>query len=102
MPAFPENLIDAAARCGLIEADEAARLRGDLRERRLADPLEAITRACRAPPSALYRALAEARGLPFLDGAALDAPAALLARVPELVVRRKRVLPLAEEADRIL
>ncbi len=97
MPLALDTLVDAALKGGLIEPPAAARLQTEARLRRGADPVDAITRAARCPASALYRALAEARGLRFVDALTLVPAPGLAGRVPETLLRRRLVLPYADE-----
>lgn len=96
-----EQLIDAAVRQRLIEAETLAHLRTEARRKRV-DLLEAITAHYRLPMAALYRAVAEMRGLEFVDPARFNPPKELLKKIPQALLRRKALLPLAEDAEGIL
>ncbi|MGE0707503.1 MAG: GspE/PulE family protein [Planctomycetota bacterium] len=90
------RLLHAAREVGLLGETEP--LLAEAR-RAGADPLALASERARLPREAFFRALAETRGLPFLDGDALDPSPALLARVPARLLTRKQVLPLRLEAD---
>ena len=93
-----EQLLDAAVTCGLVDAEAADRLQSTAR-RQGADLLDLVTTHGRFPVAALYRALAAARDLPFVDleGAVWSQP--LVRRVPESLMVRHQVLPIAQESD---
>jgi len=96
-----EQLIDAAVRQRLIEADTLAHLRVEARRKRV-DLLDAVTAHYRLPVAALYRAVAELRGLPFVDTTGLTPPPELLKKIPQALLRRKAILPLSENSEGIL
>lgn len=110
--AITENtLIEAGVQIGLIDAGSLRELRLQARRERL-PLLEVLARAGRFPESALYQALADLQGLPFLQPAELQADPEvlpLLAKVlrpqrPMLPVRRAdgaRLLVLADPDDRL-
>ena len=56
----------------------------------------------RLPLSALYRAVADERGLPFVDFANVAPDTTLLKGLPETLVRRRMILPVIEEDGRVL
>ncbi|MBS3965067.1 MAG: type II/IV secretion system protein [Methylomonas sp.] len=88
-----EHLIDVGLRSGLIDAALLERLR--LEARRLRLPLLGMVQAhYRFPLSALYRALAEQQGLPYLDLHGMTVNAVLLKKMPPSLVQRKPLLPL--------
>lgn len=88
-----EQLIEAALRQKLIEADTLNSLRTDARRKRI-DLLDAVTAHYRFPVASLYRAAAEMRGLKYVDYAQILPDAELLKKVPQTLVRRKGVLPI--------
>lgn len=88
-----EQLIEAALRQKLIEADTLNYLRTDARRKRI-DLLDAVTAHYRFPVASLYRAAAEMRGLKFVDYAQITPDAELLKKIPQSLVRRKGVLPI--------
>jgi type II secretory ATPase GspE/PulE/Tfp pilus assembly ATPase PilB-like protein len=95
-----EQLIDAGMRSGLIEPAGLEPLQ--LEARRLRLPLLSLVQArYRFPLSALYRAVAEQRGLAYVDLNTLTADAALLKKIPANLVRRKGMLPVSD-GDRAL
>ncbi len=88
-----EQLIEAGLKQKLIEADVLNQLRTESRRKRI-DILDAIMAHYRLPISALYRAVAEMRGLKFVDYAQAKPDAELLKKIPQALVRRKGLLPL--------
>ncbi|RMH37662.1 MAG: type II/IV secretion system protein [Nitrospirae bacterium] len=95
MPVSSAQLIDAAIERGLIDADTVAQLRIQARRDR-SDLLDLITTHYRFPLSTLYRALAESRGLPFVDPTMLTPPEELVRRIPRTLLQRRHLLPIEE------
>jgi len=91
-----EQLIEAALKQKLIEADTLNHLRTDARRKRI-DLLDAVTAHYRFPVASLYRAAAEMRGLKFVDYAQISPDTELLKKIPQTLVRRKGVLPITLE-----
>jgi type II secretory ATPase GspE/PulE/Tfp pilus assembly ATPase PilB-like protein len=90
-----EQLIDAGMRSGLIERPVLEGLRLEARRQRL--PLLGMVQArYRFPVSALYRAVAEQRGVAYVDLNALTVDTALLKKIPASLVRRKQLLPVTD------
>jgi type II secretory ATPase GspE/PulE/Tfp pilus assembly ATPase PilB-like protein len=86
-------LIEAGVEAGLIDADTVAALRVKARRERI-DLLDAVVLHGRFPLAALYQALAELRGLPFLRGGELVADRDSLRRVSPGLLQRRRCLPV--------
>ncbi|GIW79814.1 MAG: hypothetical protein KatS3mg105_1621 [Gemmatales bacterium] len=95
------ELVEAAVSSGLIDADSVAKLRVEARRRR-EDLLDTLTRYGRFPLAAVYRAFAESRQLPFVDLGITPPVADLIKRIPESLLRKHRVLPVAVDEDGIL
>jgi type IV pilus assembly protein PilB len=95
------TLINAGVEAGLIDADTVAELRVMARRER-ADLLDVITLHGRFPVAALYQALAELKGLPFLSGRDLRVDEALLRRIPSTLLQRRRCLPVRGPGDEYL
>lgn len=90
-----EQLLDAGLRCGLVEPQVLERLRLEARRQRL--PLLGMVQAhYRFPLAALYRAVAERFGMPYLDAQPLAVEQALLKKIPPSLVQRKLLLPLRD------
>jgi type II secretory ATPase GspE/PulE/Tfp pilus assembly ATPase PilB-like protein len=90
-----EQLLEAGMRSGLIEAPVLERLRMEARRSRL--PLLGLVQAhYRFPVSALYRAVAEQRGLDYVDLTRVVIDGAALKKIPPSLVRRKLVLPVVD------
>lgn len=87
-------LIDAGVQAGLVDPGDLEKLRLQARRDRV-KLIELLTHQQRFPVSALYRALAELRGMPFVGANELDADLAVLRRVPAGIVRRRRFLPVS-------
>lgn len=100
MAVNPVQLIDAAVEQGLINTEDISRLRVKARRERI-DIIDALTTFGRFPVSVLYRALAEARGLPFFEPDDISVPPDLLKRLPEALIRRRLILPLGEEGGAV-
>lgn len=96
-----EHLLDAALRKGLIEHDVLTTLRTEARKQRV-DVLDAVAAYYRFPRSALYRAAAEVRGIEFVDPSLATPLADMLRKIPQSLMRRKRLLPLPEGEDAIV
>lgn len=96
-----EQLIEAGLKQRLIEANVLNQLRTESRRKRI-DILDAITAHYRLPASALYRAVAEMRGLKFVDYAQAKPDAELLKKIPQALVRRKGLLPLLHDEPGVL
>ncbi len=95
------RLLRAASVAGLLaEASPEAILAEARRSGR--DALDVATAQARLPREAFYRALAQERGLPFLEPDRLQADPALLARAPARLLLRKQVLPLRREGEAVL
>jgi type IV pilus assembly protein PilB len=92
------TLINAGLEAGLIDAETVAELRVKAR-REHSDLLETITLHERFPLAALYQALAELKGLPYLGSRDLLVDEALFRRIPPSLLQRRRVLPVRGRGD---
>lgn len=90
-------LLQAGLRAGLYDEAELARLR-PLARARQSLLSELLCRERRFPPSALYRALAQARGLPYRPARELAVDEAVLRKLPHGLVARCRVVPARPSA----
>lgn len=96
-----EQLIEAGVRGGLIERHVLERLRIEARRQRL--PLLGIVQArYRFPLSALYRAVAEQRGIAYVDLNLLPIDSDSLKKLPPSLVRRKLLLPVVDREQALL
>ncbi|THF62683.1 GspE/PulE family protein [Pseudothauera rhizosphaerae] len=86
-------LINAGLQAGLFDAELVARLRPLARSQRMT-LLDALTRELRMPAAALWHALAEARGLPFVRLADAAPAGDLIARMPPALLQNHRMLPM--------
>ncbi len=97
--AVNENLlIDAAIRIGLVRDEDVKSLRLQAKRERL-PLLEVVTRAGRFPEEALYQALADLRGIPFMRPAQLVADTEALMMLPHAVRQHRLMLPIRRDDD---
>lgn len=102
MPANENTLLEAGVRLGLVPAESVPRLRLEAKRERVG-LVEAATRAGRFPEVALYRALADVRGLPFLRKEELKADSEVLALAPRRLWQTRAMLPVrAADGARLL
>lgn len=92
------ELADAAVAAELIGREDLAALPGWERLP-LPDFVEGVTGRGRFPPAALYRAVAERRGLDYVDCEAADPALDEIRRLPQVLLRRGLVLPVRSAAD---
>jgi type IV pilus assembly protein PilB len=96
------TLINAGVLVGLLTAEAVAKLRLQAKRERLG-LVEVATRAGRFPEAALYQALADIRGIPFLQQAELKADHEVLAMLPRQTRQQRLMLPVrVEEGSRLL
>lgn len=96
------TLLDAGIEVGLLAAESLPELRLQAKRERLR-LLEVATRAGRFPVAALYQALADVRGLPFLQPGDLQADAEALALLPRSARQQRLLLPLrGKDGSRLL
>jgi len=88
------ELADAALAARLIAKERLLALPG---RDRLGVPefVDAVTSSGRFPPAALYRAVAEARGIAYVDCDAFEAALDLVRLLPRVLLRRGLVLPVS-------
>ncbi len=101
MPVTETTLIDAGVASGLLDAETLPTLRLQARRERIR-LLEAVTRAGRFPEAALYQALAQQRGMPFLLPKDLVAVQELLQKLPANVLQRRPMLPVRRDGQYLL
>jgi type II secretory ATPase GspE/PulE/Tfp pilus assembly ATPase PilB-like protein len=87
------TLIDAGLRVGLLTADSLNELRLQAKRERLR-LLEMVTRAGRFPAAALYRALADVRGIPFLQPSELKADTHAAGLLSGRILLQRLMLPV--------
>jgi type IV pilus assembly protein PilB len=93
MAASETTLLEAGLKVGLLTPDALGELRLRAKRERLR-LVEMVTRTGRFPVAALYRALADVRGLPFLQPSELRADPAATALVPARVLLQRLMLPV--------
>jgi len=101
MAIAPAQLINAAVEKGLIDRDAVTKLRVESR-RQKEDLMDTILNYGQFPLSSLYRAYAETRQIPFIELNQEKALERCLKKLPENIVRRRLVLPIGEEEDKIV
>ncbi len=95
------TLIEAGIRVGLLSVEGVQKLRLEAKRERLG-LVEAVTRAGRFPEAALYQALADVRGIPFLPASKLTPDLEVLEQLPRQM-RQRLVLPVrAADGSRLL
>jgi type IV pilus assembly protein PilB len=97
MPVLEGTLINAALQAGLVDASTVSRLRPLARAQRVG-LVEAIGRELRLPPVAFWQALAQQRGLPWLELARTQVAEAALRRIPAVLLQKHAMVPVRDEA----
>ncbi len=100
MAIVSQTVLNASVRAGIIDSEMAAKIRQEVREKEL-DPIEAISSRGRIPVSAIYRAVAEDKGIPYYNGESLNPQPELLKKIPSSLIQRKLILPVVETTDEI-
>ncbi|MCA9773618.1 MAG: type II/IV secretion system protein [Myxococcales bacterium] len=95
------QLIEAAVAGHLVDQQTVDQLRAVARRRR-SDLLEEVVNHARVPVAAIYRAYAEQRGMAFVDPMTSTIDGELLSGLPETLLRRRHVLPVARENGHVL
>jgi len=96
MPITDEQLVDVAVKRGLITAETVMALRLKARRDRIG-LLDAVTSYGRFPVSTLYRALADLRGLQFMNLNEMPDSSEFHRRLPPAIFQFIDVLPVHEE-----
>ena len=96
-----DQLIDAGVRRGLLDSEVVTRLRIEARRDRV-DVLDALAAHYRFPVASLYQALAELRGLPYVQPVFERLPMDLIRKLPQALVQRKLVLPVEKHEDSVV
>lgn len=95
MPIATDELADAAAGLELIDVQEVQDLRRSA-GRGTGRFVDALAERCRVSRGTLYAAVAERRGLPFLDPALSEVDGQLVNKLSAALVRRRQVLPIVD------
>lgn len=101
MPVTEAILLNAGVKAGLFKADELNDLRVDARRERI-KLVDAVTRARRIPVSAMYRALADVRGLKFYGPRDLAPDTELLQKLSSSLMLRRQFFPMRDETGKIV
>jgi len=88
-----DELVRAAVAIDLIDAPTAQSLRQTAR-RQGASLLDLVTTRGRFPAAAMYQAIAEVRGLPYVNADTAEPATELIERLPSPLLRRCGVLPV--------
>ena len=94
------TVLDASIRAGIFDPNMAVKVRQDVEKKGL-DPIEAISYRGRIPVSSIYQAVAEDKGISYFNRERLNPLPELIKRIPAALIRRKQILPVIEEKDRI-
>lgn len=97
-----EQLLDAALRQQMIELDTLSQLRHDARRKRI-DILDAVCANYRLPISSFYRAVAESKGVAFIEYAQMQqVDIEALKKIPQALAKRKGYVPVKNGNDELL
>ena len=95
-----QEIVAAARRSRLIGSDVAPD--AEMRRLPVAEAVRAIALQGQIPTEALYRAVAEARGMEFVDCESATPALEEVQRLPESLLRRGAVLPCRENGQTVL
>ncbi len=93
MPVNENTLINAGLQVGLVKSSAISRLKTQARRERIG-LLEAVVREGRFPVAALYQALADLRGIPFLHTRDLQGDEDIIPKIPANLLQRRLILPV--------
>ena len=97
-----EQLIEAALRQQMIEQEMLNHLRQDARRKRI-EILDAVSAHYRLPLSSFYRAVAESRGVVFVEHAQMQqVDFEALKKIPQALAKRKGYVPVKQESGELL
>lgn len=96
-----ELLLQAGVATELLDGETVERLRVEARRQRV-PILSKVLAQYRIPVSALHRAAAESRQIPFIDLTAASIDRKLLKKLPGSLIRRKHFLPVQIEQNLVL
>lgn len=100
MPVTETTLINAGVKAGLIKPEGLSKLKLQARRERIG-LLEAVMRAGRFPEAALYQALADLRGIPFLLPADLVPDSEAMGKLPKNVLQRRPMIPVRRDNGKV-
>jgi type IV pilus assembly protein PilB len=95
------ELLDAAVRKGLIGKEEMEKLQTEAR-RNKEDVLEVVTSYSQFPLTLLYQAYAEVKNIPFVDLGEVQPLTEYVQKLPESLMLRRQVLPVAQTDQAIV
>ena len=93
MAVSESTLIDAGIQVGLVSAQTVKGLKLQAKRERL-KLLEMVTRTCRFPETALYRALADLRQIPFLGSSELIPDREAMKLLPDRIWSQRLMMPI--------
>jgi len=93
-----EQLLEAALKVDMIQRDTLSQLRNEARRRQM-DVLMLVQAHYRIPKNSFYRAVAEVRGMRFLDMEELKPDLEALNKLPQALVRRKNFVPVVAASE---
>ena len=96
-----ELLLQAGVATELLDGETVERLRVDARRQRV-PVLSKVLAHYRIPVSALHRAVAESRQIPFIDLSAASIERKLLKKLPGSLIKRKHFLPVQIDQNLML
>jgi general secretion pathway protein E len=97
-----EQLLDAALRQQMIQQDMLNQLRQDARRKRI-ELLDAVCAHYRLPISSLYRAVAQERGIPYIEYAHMqNVDEEALKKIPQALAKRKGYVPVRQDNGDLL
>lgn len=92
-------LINAGLQARLVSAETVSRLRPVARAQRLA-MMDVLTRELRMPPSAFWRALAQIRGLHWVEIENTSIVEETVNRLPAILLQKHAILPVQDAAGK--
>lgn len=101
MPLTTDQLLEAGVRQDMIQSDKLNVLRTEARRKRT-DVIETVLAYYRLPLSALYRAAAEVRSIPYVDFSQMVVDAEKFKKIPQALVKRKGFFPIKQDDGEIL
>lgn len=101
MPLTTDQLLEAGIRQDMIQSDKLNVLRAEARRKRT-DVIETVLAYYRLPLSALYRAAAEVRSIPYVDFSQMVVDAEKFKKIPQALVKRKGFFPIKQDDGEIL
>jgi type IV pilus assembly protein PilB len=96
-----KEIVDAAVSCGLVDPSTGENA-ATVAVRTMAELVETLSLRGRAPAEAFYRAVAQRRGLPFVNVNHAEPALDLIAKLPMPLLRRACILPVHSDDGEVL